>query len=63
MYNILMKKINCRKCKHYFVTWEQSKPHGCNSYGFKSPQIPSVVVFSSSGIECALYEEKQVKRR
>jgi len=56
-----MKKINCRKCKNYFVTWEPNKPHGCSAYGFKSPQIPSMVVYSSSGIECNLYEEKRKK--
>jgi hypothetical protein len=54
----IMKRINCRRCKHYYVTWESSKPHGCRAYGFKSPQIPSMVVFKSSGVECALFSLK-----
>lgn len=53
-----MKKINCRVCQYYFVTWEPGKPHGCKAYGFKSQQIPSLVVFQSSGTECSLFQRK-----
>ncbi|MBT5935309.1 MAG: uracil-DNA glycosylase [Sulfurimonas sp.] len=53
-----MKRLNCRKCEHYYVTWEKTKPHGCKAYGFKSSQIPSMVVFQSSGVECSMYEQK-----
>ncbi len=56
-----MIRINCKKCVHYFVTWEQSKPHGCKVYGFKSQQIPSLVVKASSGQPCQAYEEKHKK--
>ncbi len=52
------EKIICQKCKFYFVTWEQSKPHGCNAYGFKSEIIPSLVVKKSSGENCFFYEIK-----
>ncbi|WP_457749906.1 uracil-DNA glycosylase [Sulfurimonas sp.] len=57
-----MKRINCRKCEFYYVTWEASKPHGCKAYGFKSAQIPSMVVFNSSGVECSLFKAKQVNK-
>jgi len=57
-----MKRINCRRCVHYFVTWEKNKPHGCKAYGFKSPQIPSIVVFQSSGVECSLFREKPMAK-
>ncbi|MFT7859541.1 MAG: uracil-DNA glycosylase [Sulfurimonas sp.] len=53
-----MKRINCRRCKYYYVTWEANQPHGCKAYGFKSKQLPSMVVFSSSGHDCSLFEEK-----
>jgi len=53
-----MKIINSRRCHYYFVTWEAKKPHGCKAYGFKSPQIPSLVVFQSSGTVCTLFNEK-----
>ena len=54
-----MKRINCRKCEYYFVTWEAGKPHGCKAYGFKSAQIPSIVVHSSSGEDCSLFKAKK----
>lgn len=56
-----MKRINCRKCEYYFVTWEAQRPHGCRAYGFKSPQIPSIVVFQSSGDDCTMFKEKGKK--
>lgn len=54
----MQKRIICQKCKFYYVTWEQSKPHGCRAYGFKSKVIPSIVVKNSSGNICAFYELK-----
>lgn len=56
-----MKRINCRKCEYYFVTWEAQRPHGCRAYGFKSMQIPSIVVFQSSGDDCTMFKEKGKK--
>jgi hypothetical protein len=53
-----MKKINCRRCEHYFVTWEAKRPHGCRAYGFKSQYIPSLVVFQSSGSDCTMFKLK-----
>jgi len=53
-----MRRINCRQCVHYFVTWQPKQPHGCKAYGFKSPQMPSLAVFQSSGSECHLFTQK-----
>jgi len=53
-----MKRINCRRCLYYYVTWEKDKPHGCKAYNFKSKQIPSMVVFQSSGVDCAMFRLK-----
>jgi len=52
------ERVICQKCKYYYVTWQQNKPHGCKAYGFKSMQIPSLVVKQSSGIPCTLYTKK-----
>ncbi|MBL0708934.1 MAG: uracil-DNA glycosylase [Sulfurimonas sp.] len=57
-----MKRINCRRCINYFVTWEKNKPHGCKAYGFKAQQIPSIVVFQSSGTDCNLFREKPLAK-
>jgi len=55
----MKKRIICQKCKFYYVTWENKKPHGCKAYKFKSQQLPSVVVKQSSGIECSFYQPKR----
>ena len=56
-----IEKINCHKCKYYYVTWEAGMPHGCKFFGFKSRQIPSAVVHQSSGKACQGYEDKSQK--
>lgn len=53
------KRVNCKQCEYYYVTWEQGRPHGCKAYGFKSNTIPSVVVKKNSKIECTLFVSKQ----
>jgi len=53
-----MQRINCLRCQYYFVTWNPNNPHGCKRYGFKSQQIPSIVVFNSSGTPCQFFTLK-----
>ena len=58
-----MIRIVCHKCVYYHVTWDKNFPHGCRGFGFKSRQMPSVVVRSnSSGTNCLLFKEKIRKR-
>ncbi|QKF73343.1 hypothetical protein AFAEC_1178 [Aliarcobacter faecis] len=52
------KRVICQKCIYYYVTWEAGRGHGCKAYGFKSGQIPSVVVKRSSGQDCKFYRLK-----
>lgn len=52
------KKLDCRKCVHFFITWEKNTPYGCHAYGFKGPQIPSIVVKSSSGESCNFFKQR-----
>jgi len=52
------KRIVCQRCKSYYVTWEKGKPHGCKAYGFKSLQLPSIVVKQSSGSPCNFFQSK-----
>lgn len=42
----------CIGCAHYFVTWDAGAPHGCKAMSFKSRNLPSAVVFESSGMPC-----------
>lgn len=52
-------RIDCFRCAHYYVTWDRSSPHGCRGHGFKSRQLPSIVVQMSSGMACLLYSPKR----
>lgn len=55
------QKINCYKCKNYYVTWDPRFPCGCRAIGFKGKEIPSISVRKNTGIDCQFFEEKNVK--
>lgn len=55
---MMPEQVNCRKCIYYYITWEYGRPHGCKAFGFKGRQMPSLVVFQSSGKACQAYSEK-----
>jgi len=50
--------VDCFKCRHFFVTWDKNSPRGCNAFGFKTKQIPSAVVFETSGEPCLKFSPK-----
>ncbi len=56
------KRINCFNCEYYYVTWEQAAPRGCRKYGFKSRDLPSLVVSRNSGSKCLSFKEKNKKK-
>jgi hypothetical protein len=50
--------------EHYYVTWDKNFPHGCRAMDFKSLQVPSVVVQSSTqGKDCLLFKQKIEKHQ
>lgn len=52
-------KIDCFKCQYFHVTWDQNNPRGCSAYGFKTKQLPSVLVKQSSGMDCLKFVLKK----
>lgn len=56
------ERINCMKCVHFYITWDEHHPKGCRVLGFKSREVPSSVVFRSSGMVCQMFEEKKVRK-
>lgn len=52
------KKVDCKKCKYYYITWDVAFPYGCKVYEVKSKQMPSIIVYQSLGKECESYEIK-----
>lgn len=51
--------VNCHNCEHYYVTWDEQTPHGCRAMGFKSKQIPNIVVQKTTpNLDCLSYKKK-----
>ncbi|TCK62511.1 uracil-DNA glycosylase [Seleniivibrio woodruffii] len=57
-----MERINCRKCVHFYITWEKTHPYGCRAMGFKTDVLPSVRVYQSSGVHCLRFVEKKFNK-
>jgi len=55
------KRIDCFKCKHYYVTWDKNFPRGCRAIGFKGKMIPSIAVLRTTGIPCQFFSKKEKK--
>lgn len=51
-------KIDCMKCKYFYITWDSNSPRGCKYFNFKSKQLPSTVVLQSSGEACLKFAPK-----
>jgi hypothetical protein len=54
------ERINCLKCKYFYITWDKNFPRGCKAYGFKTVYLPSLLVWQSSGMDCLKYEGKAI---
>lgn len=54
-----VKKINCRNCNYYNITWDNNFPYGCKLFGVKSKQMPSIIVYQSIGKPCEHFMKKQ----
>ena len=52
------QRINCFGCANFHITYEPKHPYGCRAMKFKSVELPSVVVYKNSGMECQMYEKK-----
>lgn len=49
---------SCIGCLYYYVTWDVKNPKGCKYFGFKSKQMPCLVVYKSAGAYCNMYTPK-----
>lgn len=54
----IAERVNCIKCKHFYVTWDPRFPRGCRAYGFKTSRYPAAVVQASSGMPCMQFARK-----
>lgn len=54
---------NCRKCKHYHITYDPQTPNGCKLFRIKSRQMPHMLIKSQSGDYCYGFDEKDIDRK
>jgi hypothetical protein len=51
-------RVDCHRCAHYHVTWDERFPHGCRRMGFKSRLYPNEEVRRTmAGQDCRLFEK------
>jgi len=49
----------CRRCRHFFITWNRAAPYGCRALGFKSRVIPlRAVQQATPGLGCQFFVKK-----
>ncbi len=53
------RRIYCKDCMYYYITWDKKFPHGCKLWGIKSMHMPSVVVYRSKGSPCEYFKKKK----
>ncbi|MFP4182058.1 MAG: uracil-DNA glycosylase [Thiohalospira sp.] len=56
-----MTRADCWKCRHHYITWEESFPYGCRALGFKSRRLPVFDVRESSGHDCLYFSPREGK--
>ncbi len=55
-------RVNCFRCRHFFVTWDPRFPRGCRALGFMGRAVPSDTVRQASGIRCLYFEPRSPTR-
>ena len=56
-------KVDCRRCRHFQITWDPAFPRGCLAMGFKTRQWPCVEVLNTSGDVCMKFQPKRDMER
>jgi len=50
--------MNCKKCRHFYITWDAAMPYGCRLYQFKSKAIPAIAIEQQIGEACLGFSAK-----
>jgi hypothetical protein len=45
----------CLHCAHYYVSWDRRFPRACRVFGIKTQDLPSHVVYRSTGAHCPAF--------
>ncbi len=49
---------NCRRCRHFAVSWQPATPYLCRLMGFSSQLLPCVEVARADGVPCRGFDPK-----
>ena len=55
------KKVDCYSCQHFELTYQLPLNKICQSFGFKSEELPAIIVYKSTGHICNGYLPKKKK--
>ena len=58
--NVMNQNTICHSCRYLFITHDKFRRWGCSNFGFKSPNLPSYVVFATTGMKCAYFKKKDL---
>lgn len=48
---------NCLQCVYFKVSWDRRFPRACRFFGIKSRELPSHVVFRTTGTHCPSFKK------
>jgi hypothetical protein len=51
----LVGQPDCRRCRHFSVSWDPAVPYLCRGFGFKSRVLPAHEVLQADGHPCRLF--------
>jgi hypothetical protein len=52
------RDVDCRRCLHFYLTYQMPRPYACRHFGFESAYVPSAEVLASSGEACRAFEPR-----
>jgi hypothetical protein len=55
--------IDCRACRHFWITWQSRFPYGCRAFQMVCQSMPSAHVRQQSGEDCLYHEPKPQKKQ
>ena len=55
------EKINCFRCKYFYITWNIEYPKGCSKFCFESDSMPTDFLEKCNIPICPFYKDKFAK--
>ncbi|MBN8217840.1 MAG: uracil-DNA glycosylase [Spirochaetes bacterium] len=56
------RPVDCRACRHFWITWQGGHPYGCRAFQMVCQGLPSAHVRQQSGEDCLYFEPKPPRK-